>query len=252
MGEAIFKYSCTITLPTGAKFSTPSSKTTENTSDLKIFELLKVYPLHTGITIEAPKSIVPNHTAVQVSLLDVEVPTKAELTYEAFHPLRSIPFLIRLACIIAFFVVMALAIKCFWPNIRAWLGRKWYCCCFGPTTEEQEQQQREDNARKLQIITDELNVIKQNAKIGAQKWKQSTTSIMSNIQKARSMSNLYSPKDQQMCKQSASLLDSSDSLPPPPPSILTPSVKHNTRIVYKAEPTTPTTKRVSFTNGRLE
>jgi hypothetical protein len=252
MGEAIFKYSCTITLPTGAKFSTPSSKTTENTSDLKIFELLKVYPLHTGITIEAPKSIVPNHTAVQVSLLDVEVPTKAELTYEAFHPLRSIPFLIRLACIIAFFVVMALAIKCFWPNIRAWLGRKWYCCCFGPTTEEQEQQRREDNARKLQIITDELNVIKQNAKIGAQKWKQSTTSIMSNIQKARSMSNLYSPKDQQMCKQSASLLDSSDSLPPPPPSILTPSVKHNTRIVYKAEPTTPTTKRVSFTNGRLE
>jgi len=245
MGEAVFKYSCTVTLPSGAKFTTPAAKTTENTSDLKIFELLKVYPMPTGVVITAAQSILPNSTDTPLSLLQVEVPTKAQLTYEAFHPLRSIPFLIRVACITAFVIVMIIAIKCFWPNIRAWLGRKWYCCCFGPTTEEQEQERREENSRKLQMLTDELNIIKKNARMGAEKWKQSTTSIMSSLNKARSMSNLYMQKEKEASRQGESLLHSTDSLPPPPPPMV-PNNRQNTRIVYNAEPSTPGPKRVSF------
>ena len=250
MGEAVFKHSCTITLPTGAKFTTPAAKSTESTTDLKIFELLKIYPVPTGVTIKAHDSILPdNKNETALSLLEVQVPTKAQLTYEAFHPLRSIPFLIRMACIAAFVIVMVLAIQCFWPNIRSWLGRTWYCCCWGPTSDEQEEQRKEENSRRLQRLTDELNVIKQNTRLGAERWKQSTTSILSNIHKARSMSNLHNAKDtERKCQEN--LLESTDSLPPPPP--LTPTITKNTRIVYKADPLLPLTKRVSFTNGKAE
>ena len=250
IGEAVFKHSCTITLPNGAKFTTPAAKTTESTSELKIFELLKIYPVPTGITIKAHDTIIPkNETITALSLLEVQVPTKAELTYEAFHPLRSIPFLIRVACITAFIIVMVLAIQCFWPNIRIWLGHTWYCCCWGPTSAEQEQQIKEDNARRFQRLTDEVNTIKQNTRIGAEKWKQSTNSILSNIHKARSMSSLHNGRENDRRGQD-NLLESTDSLPPPPP--LTPTIMKNTRIVYKADPLLPPSKRVSFTNGKAE
>ena len=250
IGEAVFKHSCTITLPNGAKFTTPAAKTTESTSDLKIFELLKIYPVPTSIIIKAHESIIPkNETSTALSLLEVQVPTKAELTYEAFHPLRSIPFLIRVACITAVVMVMIFAIQCFWPTLRAWLGRTWYCCCWGPTSAEQEDQLREDNARRIQRLTDEVNNIKQNTRLGAEKWKQSTSSILSNIHRARSMSSLHNARDtERRCQEN--LLGSSDSLPPPPP--LTPTIMKNTRIVYKADPLLPTAKRVSFTNGKTE
>jgi hypothetical protein len=247
MGEAMFKHSCTITLPTGAKFTTPAAKTTKNTSDLKLFQLLHIYPAPTGIII---KHIIPkNDSETALSLLEVQVPTKAQLTYEAFHPLRSIPFLIRVACITAFVIVIVLAIQCFWPNIRAWLGRTWYCCCWGPTSEEKEEERKEENARRLQRLADELNTIKQNTRLGAEKWRQSTSSILSSIHKARSMSNLHNAKDtERRCHEN--LLESTDSLPPPPP--LTPTIMKNTRIVYKADPLLPPPKRVSFTNGKTE
>ena len=245
-GEAVFKHSCTVTLPDGSTFTTPASKSTESTSDLKIFELLKVYPIPTGVTIKH-HSTAANHSFEEISLRDVEVPTQAELTYEAFHPMKSIPFLIRLACIMLAAIVMVFACRCFWPNLRSWLGRTWYCCCFGPTSQEQEEHRREENSRKLQALTDELNVIRDNVKIGAQKWKSSTSSIFGNIQKARSMSNLYKKdKDPEVQHD---LLDSCGSLPPPPPP-MTPTLKH-TRIVYKAEPPCANAgKRVSFNTGR--
>ena len=243
MGEAIFKHSCTVTLPDGSTFTTPASKSTESTSDLKIFQLLQVYPIPTGVILKH-QPVATNLSFEQISLRDVEVPTQAELTYEAFHPMKSIPFLIRLACIMLAAIVTVLACRCCWPNLRSWLGRTWYCCCFGPTSQEQEDQRREENSRKLQAITDELNVIRDNVKIGAQKWKSSTSSIFSNIQKARSMSNLYRREREPELQHD--LLDSNGSLPPPPPP-LTPTLKH-TRIVYKAD--MPPGKKVSFSNGR--
>ena len=253
IGEAVFKHSCTITMPNGAKFTTPAAKTTENTSDLKIFELLKIYPVPTGIIIKAHDSILPtNSTFTELSLLEVQVPTKAELTYEAFHPLRSIPFLIRVACVTAFIVITILLIRCFWPTLRSWLGRTWYCCCWGPTSEEEENERREENSRRIQRLTDEMNIIKANTKIGAEKWKNSTASILSSIHRARSMSSLNN-KDSESRRQHENLLQSTDSLPPPPPlPLLTPTIMKNTRIVYKADPPTPATKRVSFNNGRTE
>ncbi len=160
--------------------------------------------------------------------------------------MKSIPFLIRLACIMLAAIVTVLACRCCWPNLRSWLGRTWYCCCFGPTSQEQEDQRREENSRKLQAITDELNIIRDKVKIGAQKWKSSTSSIFSNIQKAWSMSNLYR-RDKEPELQ-LDLLDSNGSLPPPPPP-LTPTLKH-TRIVYKAE--MPPGMKVSFSNEREE
>jgi hypothetical protein len=213
---------------------------------LKIFELLKVYPIPTGVTIKHQPTAA-NHSFEEISLRDVEVPTQAELTYEAFHPMKSIPFLIRLACIMLAAIVMVFACRCFWPNLRSWLGKTWYCCCFGPTSQEEEDRRREENTRKLQALTDELNVIRDNVKIGTQKWKSSTSSIFGNIQKARSMSNLYKKdKDPEVQHD---LLDSCGSLPPPPPP-MTPTLKH-TRIVYKAEPPCANAgKRVSFNTGR--
>ena len=252
IGEAVFKHSCTVTLPSGAKFTTPAAKTTENTADLKIFELLKIYPIPTGIIIKAHDSIIPtNTTYTDLSLLEVQVPTKAELTYEAFHPLRSIPFLIRVACVTAFIVIMIFVIRCFWPNLRSWLGRTWYCCCWGPTSDEQEEERREENSRKMQRLIDEINIIKANTKIGAEKWKNSTASILSNIHRARSMSSLTTTRENESRRQHEKLIESSDSLPPPPPP-MTPTIMKNTRIVYKADPPTPAAKRVSFSNGRTE
>lgn len=183
MGEAIFKHSCIVTLPDSCKFTTPASKSTESTSDLKIFQLLQVYPIPTGVIIKH-QSVLANHSQEEISLRDVEVPTLAELTYKAFHPMKSIPFLIRLACIILAGIVIMLTCRCLWLNLRSWLGRTWYCCCFGPTTQEQEDQRREENSRKLQAITDELNIIRDTLKIGAKKWKSLTSSIFSYIQKA--------------------------------------------------------------------
>ncbi len=243
MGEAIFKHSCTVALPDGSTFTTTASKSTESTSDLKIFQLLQVYPIPTGVVLKN-QPVAMNLSYEQISLRDVEVPTQAELTYEAFHPMKSIPFLIRLACIMLAAIVTVLACRCFWPNLRSWLGRTWYCCCFGPTTQEQEGQQREENSRKLQAITDELNVIIDNVKIGAHKWKSLTSSIFSKIQKAPSMSNLYRRDKEPELQHD--LLDSNASLPPPPPP-LTPTLKHTT-IVYKAD--MPPGKKVSFSNGR--
>ena len=252
IGEAVFKHSCTITMPNGAKFTTPAAKTTESTSELKIFELLKIYPVPTMVVIKAHDSILPTNTTFQeLSLLEVQVPTKAELTYEAFHPLRSIPFLIRVACVTAFIIIAILLIRCFWPNLRSWLGRTWYCCCWGPTSDEQERERRDNDSRRMQRLTDEINIIKANTKIGAEKWKNSTASILSNIHRARSMSSLTTTKDNESKRQHEKLIESTESLPPPPP-LLTPTIMKNTRIVYKADPPTPAAKRVSFSNGRTE
>ena len=85
------------------------------------------------VVIKAHDSILPTNTTFQeLSLLEVQVPTKAELTYEAFHPLRSIPFLIRVACVTAFIIIAILLIRCFWPNFRSWLGRTWFAAAGDP------------------------------------------------------------------------------------------------------------------------
>ena len=236
MGEAIFKQSCTITLPNGAKYTTPTDKSSNGAGDLKIFELLRIHPIPTDVVIKRGEEIII--ATPQLSMLDVIIPTKAELTAEAFHPLRSIPFLMRIGCMAAFFIFIALILSCCWPNIRAWLGRTWYCCCFGPTNEEKENERKQENARRLQRLTEELDIIKLNARAGAEKWRASTASIFSNIQRAKSMSSLREKDVEQ------NLLNTSDSWPPAPPPL--PTTKTPIKMVYKAEPPTPILKRVSF------
>ena len=247
MGEAVFKHSCTITLPNGAKFTTPAAKTAENTANLKIFELLRVYPVPTGVIIDVGKPQVPIINTTELTLSNARIPTKEELTYDSFHPSRSIPFLIQMACVIAFMITAILIIRCCWPNIRAWLGRTWYCCCWGPTPEEEQKQRQEENAKTFQRLTEELDNLRLQATKGAERWKQSSSNLWNNLQKARSLTNLKE-KDSKLTNSyqqaEESLLHSEEHLPPPPPP-LTPTIKH-TRIVYKAD---PANRHVSFSKN---
>ena len=129
-----------------------------------------------------------------LSLQEVIVPTKAQLTAEAFHPLRSIPFLIRTACIIGVVALAAFFISCCWPNIRAYLGTAWWCCCCRPNEDEKEKIRKEDNERRMTKAKEDFELLTANMQAGARKWKQSTASLMSNFSKARSMQHLNSFK----------------------------------------------------------
>ncbi len=103
------------------------------------------------------------------------------------------PFLIQMACVIAFMITAILIIRCCWPNIRAWLGRTWYCCCWGPTPEEEQKQRQEENAKTFQRLTEELDNLRLQATKGAERWKQSSSNLWNNLQKARSLTNSVFP-----------------------------------------------------------
>jgi hypothetical protein len=201
----------------------------------------------TGVIIDVGKPQVPIINTTELTLSNARIPTKEELTYDSFHPSRSIPFLIQMACVIAFMITAILIIRCCWPNIRAWLGRTWYCCCWGPTPEEEQKQRQEENAKTFQRLTEELDNLRLQATKGAERWKQSSSNLWNNLQKARSLTNLKE-KDSKLTNSyqqaEESLLHSEEHLPPPPPP-LTPTIKH-TRIVYKAD---PTNRHVSFSKN---
>ena len=243
IGEAAFKSSCRITLPNGAKFSTPAATNSENLDDVKIFELLKIFPDKTGIMIIKPSTPEPSKS---VELQEFILPSKEQLTRDAFHPGKAIPYLIRTACIAGFMILIAMLISCCWPNIKNFFGHKWWCCCIQPINKEKQQKKKEANEQTLQKALEELEKMRIGMKENAQKWKSSTASILPRNFMTRSMSNMNTYKGYPQVADNQSMFESDllcDTFPPPPP----PLSPHTQKLVYQNTPKPSNLKRtVSF------
>ena len=94
IGEASFKTGCSIMLPNGSKFKTPTIRIAEQLSESKIFELMRIFPVPTDVKIKRLDQTI----AVEVPELtfeDVSFPSWNTLAKETFHPQEIIPFITR-------------------------------------------------------------------------------------------------------------------------------------------------------------
>jgi hypothetical protein len=227
MGEAVFRQGCTVTLPDGTHFRTPLSEKSVKLSDLAIFELLKTFPQPEKVTIHR---IAKEEDLPELSLTDVQLPTHAQLAVEAFHPLRSIPFLMRLACLLVIISIIATCLFCFRHRLKRYISCL-TCGKYGNNNGKDKKRQI-DAENMLSHITAEFEKIRLQAATNMEKWKSGSTQFISNLNRSKSSPDLTGEGILRMKN------DSEDWLPPPPPS---PTVSRvpGTNIQFTYTPVVP-------------
>jgi len=227
MGEAVFRQSCTVTLPDGTRFQTPSAPHITKLSGLNMFELLRIHPIPTDVVIHR----LPEFTPIKpLSLEEVQLPSPAQLTLQAFHPHHSFPFLVQASVLIGFFLVILLILYCCRRKVKSMLHTCSCGNCFKADYEEVQRQKRTQDADDLlHKITEEFDLMKKNAVDNMAKWKSTSQTYLNTFGKSKSTNDVTLELEN-------SLLPS----PPPSPNNRIPTVK----LVYK--PVTPILKRVQF------
>jgi len=230
MGEAVFRQSCTITLPGGTKFQTPSAPHTQQLTGLNMFELLRIFPVPTGVVIHRLPDFQPIKA---LSLEDVQIPTPDQLTVQAFHPFHSFPFLVQISVFLGLLLLLGLLIYCFRTKVKSAL-RFWSCgMCFNKETEAEKSKKRmAETDLLINKISEEFDLMRKNAAENMAKWKSTSQTYLGSFGKSKSSPNVA--------------LELEDSLlPPPPPSApASPKSAHSVKMVYT--PVTPILKRVQF------
>jgi hypothetical protein len=117
-GEVAFKASCTITLPSGETYNTPSEVHEQQITHSGLFEILKQEPNPTHTIINRiPKTF---QTAPEVQLIDVEdteEPSKPQNPWEeAFDPKQMETFAIRISSIVVTILLLAAIFYCCCPT----------------------------------------------------------------------------------------------------------------------------------------
>jgi hypothetical protein len=235
MGEAVFRQSCTITLPDGTKFETPSAPHTQKLTDLHMFELLRHYPIPTDVVIRRMPEL---QLIPELSLREVQVPSSADMALHTFHPMKALPFLSQMAVFILFVIITASILYCCRHKIRRSI-QNCTCglCCKETNTERQERRSKESEAMLSQLAAD-FDKLKTDASANISRWSSGSKLFLSNFGRSKSTADIdtlrYSKTDSQSC----------DSLPPPPPpacpTLQMPSAQpRTTHYVY-----TPLTKSI--------
>ena len=119
MGTATFRAGCTVTFPDGTFFSTPEYLPSETMTDLKLFNLIRTFPVPTGVRVRRLTEL-PHPTELQLE--EFRMPTYDEVMHESFHPKKSIPFLVRFGCILLALFVLGLIIFYYWRRCRSTCG----------------------------------------------------------------------------------------------------------------------------------
>jgi hypothetical protein len=223
MGEAAFRQGCTITLTDGRHFRTPLSEKSVKLPDLAIFELLKTFPQPEKVTIHR---IAKEENLPELSLTDVQLPTHAQLAAEAFHPIRSIPFLMRLTCVFVIITAIAVCLYCLRHRLKRYVS----CITCGKFCGEPKKQQI-NTETMLNHLTAEFEKLRMQAATNMEKWKTGSSQFVSNLSRSKSSPDLTGADTFKM------KIDSEDWLPPPP----SPTVQRvpGTNIQFTYTPVTP-------------
>ena len=243
MGEISFRPGCTVTLPDGSHFKTPITYPTEDISELKLYELLQFHPTPTNVTLKmfpAPEEDIPEIT---LNFENISIPSLEDLRIETFHPMRAIPFIIRLMCVAAIVCVILFLVykakqklekRCGWSN-------SYY---FDPDV----------NAQRMEVLTNQLKNLQHDQPSAAPKdWNKlrstSTTALntiansMSNMHRRmfRSTSNTRIPTDED---EEKAMMKQLNSYAPTAPVDSQLSIHETSKVYYT--PTTPILKRTKM------
>ena len=184
MGEAAFKPGCTVTLPDGTHFRTPTADESVKLTDMQIFKLLNTFPKPEKVTIHRLKE---EEDLPELSLTDVQLPSHAQLAVETFHPMRSIPFLARLACVFAMILALAIAAYCMRQRLKQFVR---IITCGKLFRYSGAQHHAADTDKALENLTKEFEKLKLSAQSNIQKWKEGSRDFLNNMGRSKSSPNL--------------------------------------------------------------
>jgi len=113
MGEISFRPACTVTLPDGSHFKTPTGFPTENIRDLDLYEILNIHPVPSNVSLRLFPVPIEEAPKMTLSFDDMSLPSLEQLRLQAYHPAHAVPFLIRLLSVLAVILIIALFIVCY-------------------------------------------------------------------------------------------------------------------------------------------
>ena len=160
MGQIAFRSSCTITLPDGSHFKTPTLYPSENIKELKLYDLLNIQPVMTNVTLRfLPPPQLEEVVPVSLSFDDISLPSMEDLKLETFHPVRIIPFIIRLGfTIVVILAIIAVCYSCRYTILQC-------CCsfCCNPPTNytNADRYSPRENEERMQEINERLMALNQ-------------------------------------------------------------------------------------------
>jgi hypothetical protein len=100
MGEISFGPACTVTLPDGSHFKTPSVYAAENIQDLALYEILGIHPVTNNVSLRMLPTSIEQTPTRTLSFDNMTIPSLEDLRLKAYHPKNAIPFLIRFFSIV--------------------------------------------------------------------------------------------------------------------------------------------------------
>jgi hypothetical protein len=106
MGEISFRPACTVTLPDGSHFKTPSGYAAADIPDLALYEILNIHPVPTNVTLRMMTTSIEHTPIMTLSFDNMTIPSLEDLRLEAYHPKNAIPFLIRFFSIVMVIIII--------------------------------------------------------------------------------------------------------------------------------------------------
>ncbi len=174
MGEISFHPACTVTLPDGSHFKTPSGYATDNIQELALYEILNIHPVPTKVSLKMLPTSIEQTPTMTLSFDDMSIPSLEDLRLEAYHPKNAIPFLIRFFSIaMVIIIIIALIIS--------------YCKCIQnyKCYKRGETYSPADQENKLTDLTKELNDMEDDyaghAPVIPPKWNRWTSGSSVNV-----------------------------------------------------------------------
>ncbi len=223
MGTATFRSGCTATFPDGTHFNTPSFLPSEELPDLKLFNLLRTYPIPTGVRIRRLAEL-PH--AAPLSLQEYRIPSWDEVKRDAFHPVKAIPFIVKFGCTVALLIAIGLFFFCYWRRCRVNCSRLPFCACCAPPPDPNDHFVAHN---RLDILVEKFNRLQTHLKDNLSKFSGSTASMFG----ARSTPNLYHADPEKGSDYPLKMEMLDHSLPVEQPTVTID--KNRVRFSYKAE-----------------
>lgn len=119
IGQASYRSSCTINLPDGTNYKTPSDTVIHTLQDSPLFDIKVALPHNVKTTIQFP-----NFTSDQILPTQTDTPTNTNSIIDSFDKYDGTDFLIFMISTFAPIIFMAIAAFCCYPKIKKWVNRK--------------------------------------------------------------------------------------------------------------------------------
>ena len=143
MGEISFRPACTVTLPDGSHFKTPSGYAAADIPELALYEILNIHPVPTNVTLRMMTTSIEHTPIMTLSFDNMTIPSLEDLRLEAYHPKNAIPFLIRFFSIIMVIIIIIAMILSYRKCIQ-----KYRCYKRGESYSPKDQENKHDDITK--------------------------------------------------------------------------------------------------------